>query len=125
MLKTLCPPARRMQSVRFATTPAGSGRFACICLILGVSGAVASPAHPALDTAGAVDTPPASPPSEGRAGSDLSEGSTTQATDAEWDAPRPGRAALAMGAMLALGTAWYWAYRGDNAFDWEIGRASC
>lgn len=24
-----------------------------------------------------------------------------------------------MGAMLALGTAWYWAYRGDNAVDWD------
>lgn len=32
---------------------------------------------------------------------------------------RPGRAALAMGGMLALGTGWYWAYRGQNAVDWD------
>ncbi len=33
--------------------------------------------------------------------------------------PHPGRAALAMAAMLTLGTSWYWAYRGQNAVDWD------
>lgn len=33
--------------------------------------------------------------------------------------PRYGRAALEMATVLALGTAWYWAYRGDNANDWD------
>jgi hypothetical protein len=70
-----------------------------------------------VDTQEAVDAEPAARARELNSG-ELTD-PTTQATDAELDAPRPGRAALAMGAMLALGTAWYWAYRGDNAVDWD------
>jgi len=68
---------------------------------------------------GAVETRPATPQQQKHDHDDPAESATPAPTDAELDRARPGRAALAMGAMLALGTAWYWAYRGDNAVDWD------
>ncbi len=93
---------------RHSTRSSGFGRVSCWCLVLSITGAGALPAAAAES---ATDAAPASE----AAPSELELAPTA----AELDAPRPGRAALAMGAMLALGTAWYWAYRGDNAVDWD------
>lgn len=104
------------------TTDRRLGWSAWWCLVLGVSTATANPnpstesvAHGAAASPG--HAPAAAPPDADRDGP--ADSASTSATAAELDAPRPGRAALAMGAMLALGTAWYWAYRGDNAVDWD------
>lgn len=106
---------------RRAITAASLGRATCCCLILSVALARANPnagpATPAPRAESATEKPALVASTAADDG--LADTALAPPGDPELDAPRPGRAALAMGAMLALGTAWYWAYRGDNAVDWD------
>jgi hypothetical protein len=62
---------------------------------------IASTTEPAVHEAASADAAPGPPPAP------------------EQPDPHYGRAALTELGLLALGTGWYWAYRGENANDWD------
>lgn len=79
------------------------------CALMGLSLAcLASSAH-----AADVPTEMPSEPAESAGGSDETPATNRDAGPHYWDA------ALTEFGILTLGTGWYWAYRGDNATDWD------